>query len=233
MTLSTNIHANGIRNTMKRKLLAADSDNAKKKTKKATTSYHHKSSKRFNCGICFESVTFSKISTNTSCNHPFCTNCMSKYVNVQINKNATKVSCPNPECSVELKPQHLQSILPTKLIVEWESAICESSISLKQRIYCPYKNCSLLLVNDGVEAVTSCECPSCHRLFCAQCKVPWHGDMNCQEFQQSKTGRHNEKQLDEKFYELARTQNWQRCPGCSMYVQKNGGCNNMSCRLYV
>ncbi|KAI5408805.1 hypothetical protein KIW84_054590 [Lathyrus oleraceus] len=162
--------------------------------------------------------------TNTSCNHPFCTNCISKYVDVRIKQNTVKLSCPNPECSVELKPLHLQSILPKQVILEWESAICESSISLKQKFYCPYNNCSILLVNDGIEVVTSCESPSCHRLFCAQCKVPWHGDMNCQEFQQSKTGRDNEKQLDEKFFQLARTQNWQKCPGCSMYVQKNGGC---------
>src|SRR4051812_9745167 len=115
-SLSTNNHANGIQNTMKRKSLEADSDNQKKKTKKATTSYQRKSSKSFNCGICFDSVTVSKIFTNTSCNHPFCTNCISKYVNVQVNKNAAKVTCPNPDCSIELKPQHLQSVLPKQII---------------------------------------------------------------------------------------------------------------------
>ncbi|KAL5077246.1 hypothetical protein RYX36_016230 [Vicia faba] len=210
-SISTNSHAKGIQITMKRKTQG-------------------QSSKRFNCGICFDSLTVSNAFTNTSCNHPFCTNCISKYVNVQINKSAVKVSCPNPECSVELKPQHLQSILPKQVIVEWESAICESSISLRKRFYCPYKNCSLLLVNDGVEVVTSCECPSCHRLFCAQCKVPWHADMSCRRFQKSKTGRDNEKQLDEKFYELAKRKKWQKCPKCSIHVQRTGGCEHISCR---
>ena len=32
--------------------------------------------------------------------------------------------------------------------------------------------------------VTGAECPSCHRLFCAQCKVPWHEKMSCNEFQE-------------------------------------------------
>ncbi|XP_058783900.1 E3 ubiquitin-protein ligase RSL1-like [Vicia villosa] len=209
----------------KRKSLSEDSHGEKRK--KATTTQSSKSI----CGICFDSVKDYKIFTNTSCNHPFCTKCISKYVKLQRKLKVVKLSCPDPECSLVLKPQQFQSILRKDLIVEWESAICESSISLKQKIYCPYKNCSLMMVNDGVEVVTSCECPSCHRLFCAQCNVPWHADMNCREYREYQNSKpvQEEKQLDEKFLELAKTKNWQKCPGCSMYVQKRGGCNHMSC----
>ncbi|XP_058757062.1 E3 ubiquitin-protein ligase RSL1-like [Vicia villosa] len=195
------------------------------KRKKATTTQSSKSI----CGICFDSVTVSKIFTNTSCNHPFCTRCISKYVKLQRKDKVVKLYCPDPQCSLKLKPQHLQSILPKELIVEWESAIYESSISLRKKIYCPYKNCSVMLVNDGEEVVTSCECPSCHRLFCAQCKVPWHADMSCRRFQKSTKGQH-EKELDEKFIELAKRKKWQKCPKCSMHVQRNGGCEHISCR---
>jgi E3 ubiquitin-protein ligase RNF144 len=147
-------------------------------------------------------------------------------VKVQRQENKVKVNCPHPKCSVEFKPQHLQSILPTKIIVDWESAIYESSIPLNQKIYCPYKNCSLLLVNNGAENFTCCQCPSCYRLFCAQCKVPWHEDINCDEFQKLK------KPLDEEqFLELAKTKEWQKCPRCSMHVEKSRGCIHMKCRL--
>lgn len=49
---------------------------------------------------------------------------------------------------------------------------------------CPFKNCSVSLLNDEIKSVTNAECPSCYRLFCAQCKIPWHGGHNCQRFQQ-------------------------------------------------
>ena len=49
---------------------------------------------------------------------------------------------------------------------------------------CPFKNCSVSLLNDEIKIVTNAECPSCYRLFCAQCKIPWHGGHNCQRFQQ-------------------------------------------------
>ncbi|CAJ2640224.1 unnamed protein product [Trifolium pratense] len=200
-----------------------DEKNKNKKKQATTTKTKDQSSKKFTCGICFDSVTVSKRFTNTSCNHPFCRTCISKYVKVQRKDKVVKLNCPNPTCSVQLTPEHLQSILSKKVMIDWESAIHESSISLEQKIYCPYKNCSLLLVNDGAEVVTSCECPSCHRLFCAQCKVPWHADMSCREFLDSKNGRH-EKRLEKKFLDLAKKEKWQKCPKCSMHVQRNGGC---------
>ena len=142
------------------------------------------------------------------------------------------MKCPDPECSVELKPEHLQSILPKKVVVDRESAIYESSIVLRQKIYCPYKNCSLLLVNDGLEGVTSCECPSCHRLFCAQCEVPWHADMKCREFQKSKKVL-GEKQLDKKLVHLDKSEMWQKCPRCSIHVEKTLGCDFITSRFII
>jgi E3 ubiquitin-protein ligase RNF144 len=181
------------------------------------------------CGICIDSVKESRI-FKSECNHSFCKKCISKYVTIQRKEKVVKLNCPDPGCSVELKPENLQSMFPKKFIVEWESANCASSIDSKEKLYCPYKNCSLLLVNDEADSVTSCECPSCHRLFCAKCKVPWHADMNCRQFQKSKIG--GEKQWDRNFLVLAKREKWQRCPKCSMHVEKTYGCLHMRCRLY-
>ncbi|KAK2440799.1 putative E3 ubiquitin-protein ligase RNF217 [Trifolium repens] len=209
------LSANGKQNSMK---------------KASTTSTSQGQSPKSLCGICLDSVINSKIFTNGSCNHPFCTKCISKYVKVKRKEKVAKVNCPHPNCSVELKPQHLRSILSKNIIVDWESAIYESSIPLRKKIYCPYKNCSLLMVNNGAEKVTSCECPSCHRLFCAQCKVPWHANINCRKFQKLKKVSDKEQQLDMKFLELAKRKEWQKCPRCSMHVEKAEGCSHMTCR---
>ncbi|XP_061374008.1 uncharacterized protein LOC133316287 [Gastrolobium bilobum] len=181
------------------------------------------------CGVCFDFKPDSHMFRRCQCNHPFCTDCISKYVANQIQQNILKVNCPNPKCSVELKPKHLQIILPKQVIDRWESARCESSIAVSEKTYCPFKNCSVLLVNDGGKVVTSSECPSCHRLFCAQCKVPWHAEMNCNEFRKLKRSK-IEKDLDTKFLELAKGKMWQKCPKCYMYVQRRSGCEHMLCR---
>ncbi|WJX37323.1 RBR-type E3 ubiquitin transferase [Trifolium repens] len=188
-------------------------------------------SSKSSCGICFEFITDSDMFKRKRCNHLFCVDCISKYVDSQISNNVVKIFCPTPNCSAKLEPRHLQNIMPREFIDRWEIAKYESKISLDQKTYCPFKNCSILLVddNDSREVVTSCECPACHRLFCAQCKVPWHAEMRCWEFQNSKRDK-NEQDLDDKFLDLARRKKWQRCPNCSIYVKRRSGCEHMKCR---
>ncbi|XP_061373994.1 uncharacterized protein LOC133316278 [Gastrolobium bilobum] len=188
----------------------------------------HGQRSKFLCSICFDSKAEYDLFRGGECNHPFCTDCISKHVATQIQQNILNVHCPNPNCSMELKPQHLQTLLPKEVIDRWESARYESSIAGWQKTYCPFKDCSVLLVNDG-EVVIQSECPFCHRLFCAQCKVPWHARMNCNEFQKLKNGK-RDNDLDRKFLELAKGKMWQKCPKCYMYVQRRSGCEHMTCR---
>ncbi|KAG4974855.1 hypothetical protein AAZX31_11G202100 [Glycine max] len=139
---------------------------------------------QFLCGLCFNDKPVSQMFKEGKCNHPFCTHCISKHVATQMHQNILKVMCPNPNCPVELKPEYFHNILASEVIVRWETVRCESLIVGLEKTYCPFKDCSVLLVNDGEKDVISAECPSCHRLFCARCKVPWHGIMSCEEFQE-------------------------------------------------
>ncbi|XP_027337726.1 probable E3 ubiquitin-protein ligase RNF217 [Abrus precatorius] len=184
---------------------------------------------QFLCGICFDHKPVSDMFKQGKCNHPFCTICISKHVATQIHQNILKVNCPNPNCSMELKPEFLHTILPKEVIVRWETARCEALIVGSEKTYCPFKDCSVLLLDDGGKVVISAECPSCHRLFCAQCRVPWHGGWSCKEYQRLKKSR-DEKELDKKFLKLAKGKMWQKCPQCAMFVQRRGGCEHMTCR---
>ncbi|VFQ98940.1 unnamed protein product [Cuscuta campestris] len=183
-------------------------DEGKNITKKSGS---HRPSK-FQCAICFEEEPMSDGFEIKVCHHVFCATCMTTYVATKIRQNVVKVTCPTPKCPSELKPRHLQTILPREVIDRWETARCESTIAESQKTYCPFNDCSVLLVDDGGEVVTSAECPSCHRLFCAQCRVPWHGMMTCREFQRKKNMNKNEQDLDKKFFKLAEKKMWQKCP---------------------
>ncbi|PKI67021.1 hypothetical protein CRG98_012559 [Punica granatum] len=90
------------------------------------------------------------------------------------------------------------------------------------------KDCSAMLVNDSEKVIEQSECPHCHRLFCAQCHVPWHAGVACMEFQAL---NEDERGSDDLFLrKLAREKNWGRCKfefcyGCgSAWSQSHGGC---------
>ncbi|KAI9191943.1 hypothetical protein LWI28_015837 [Acer negundo] len=115
-------------------------------------------------------------------------------------------------------------------------ALCETVIVGAQKFYCPFKDCSALLINDveeeeEEEAVRESECPYCHRLFCAQCSVPWHSEIGCAEFQ--KLNKNEREPEDIMLMKLAQNEKWQRCPNCRYYVEKKEGCMFMNCSLAI
>lgn len=183
------------------------------------------------CNICMEDKTFEMFPNNGSCGHLFCTDCISKHIDAKIKENITIVTCPEPNCKILIKPEvcRYQSLVPKEVLDRWDNALCESLIKGFEKFYCPFKDCSALLVDDGGEAVTSSECPHCNRLFCAQCKVSWHSGMDCKEYQ-SLIKKGEIARNDNMLMDLAKNKKWKRCPNCNFYVEKTTGCEHIACR---
>ena len=72
------------------------------------------------------------------------------------------------------------------------------------------------------------ECPHCFRLFCAQCKVPWHSGVNCEDF--AMLGADGRGREDILLRNMAKDYQWQRCPKCKFYVERISGCMLILCR---
>ncbi|XP_076929337.1 E3 ubiquitin-protein ligase RSL1-like, partial [Bidens hawaiensis] len=179
------------------------------------------------CAICMDTKTASEMFENSNvCRHSFCQECICGHVAAKISENRARVRCPDPSCKGVIGPEACRSIIPNEVLERWENILCESLITESDKFYCPFQDCSALLVNDGGVAVTSSECPYCNRLFCAQFKVAWHCEMNCVEFQSLRGGKGSEKLL----MDLANKQKWMRCSKRGFYVERVRGCSRISCR---
>lgn len=83
------------------------------------------------------------------------------------------VKCPEPEmCG---------GLVPKEVLERWGDALFEAMILKWKRLKCPFKDWWAPMMDEGDEEAV--ECPSCWRMFCAQCKVGWHGEMECGEFE--------------------------------------------------
>ncbi|KAE9595870.1 putative aminoacyltransferase, E1 ubiquitin-activating enzyme [Lupinus albus] len=185
----------------------------------------------FFCTICMDSKPAEEIFRSQNCSHTFCGYCITKYVAAKIQENISMVKCPDPKCRGVLDPQSCRSIIPKDVFDRWEDALCDNLVLGSQKFYCPFKDCSAMLIDDGMKNVTSSECPHCNRMFCAQCKVSWHAGLDCSEFQNLKDGV--QKKEDIMVLELAMNNRWRRCSKCKFFVEKNEGCAHISCRLVV
>ncbi|XP_012852686.1 PREDICTED: probable E3 ubiquitin-protein ligase RNF217 [Erythranthe guttata] len=83
-------------------------------------------------------------------------------------------------------------------------------------------------MNDGGGDVREAECPFCNRLFCARCSVTWHSGVDCEEF--SKLRFDERGREDRMVHELAKKNQWQRCPRCKFFVERKEGCLHITCR---
>ncbi|XP_058001887.1 uncharacterized protein LOC110672679 isoform X2 [Hevea brasiliensis] len=181
-----------------------------------------KSDPEFVCEICVEPKTGDESFDIKGCTHAYCRDCMAKYLDSKLQDNIAKISCPVSGCAGSLEPEYCRSILPQEVFDRWGNALCEALIMGCQKFYCPFKDCSAMLIDDGGEVIRESECPNCRRMFCAQCKVPWHSGIQCQEFQ--KLHEDEREKEDIMLMKLAENKHWRRCPNCRIYVERTQGC---------
>ncbi|XP_024028873.1 probable E3 ubiquitin-protein ligase RNF217 [Morus notabilis] len=189
------------------------------------------------CEICAERKPIDEIFPNDSsdCKHSFCSDCISKHISTKVRYSHLNsvISCPGLDCKDVhvLELEACREILPKDVVDKWDDSLCEALILNSQKFYCPFKDCSAVLLDDSEElgeVIVESECPICHRLFCARCRVPWHSGIGCEEF-----GRLHEDERgteDLMLREIAKEKKWKRCPECMFYVERTEGCLHITCR---
>ncbi|GLT46213.1 hypothetical protein SLA2020_199860 [Shorea laevis] len=170
-------------------------------------------SSRSFCEICVERKEPNEMFTVGGCAHSFCTECISVHVKTRLEEGVTVIRCPGVSCRAVLELDACRSVLPKGVLDLWEKTL----------------DCSAVLLNDnGGEVITQSECPFCHRLFCAQCNVPWHQGIDCKEFQRLNEDERGREDLTLR--KLAKENKWGRCPRCKYYVERTEGCPHITCR---
>lgn len=181
------------------------------------------------CEICIEPMSFSE-KKFTPCDHPFCSDCMIKYIDAKLEDNISEIPCPALGCKQLLDPLTCQNLIAPHLFLRWCDVLCESAVMSLERSYCPNRNCSALVVNEcrRGKAVKKTTCPNCKRIFCFQCMLPWHAGLRCEESREL-----SGEDADFVFGVLAKRRKWKRCPRCRHFVERVNGCVIIKCRCHA
>ncbi|KAK6138041.1 hypothetical protein DH2020_028205 [Rehmannia glutinosa] len=189
------------------------------------------------CAICFEDTSVDQMSAITGCLHRYCFSCMSKHVQFKLLLGSLP-KCPYENCKSELKLDSCKKFLTPELFDIMNQRMKEASIPAAEKIYCPYPRCSTLLSKSELkgsmgnskvvtEVLGGRKCPKCSGIFCINCKVPWHNNMNCLDFKRLNPYPCNE---DKKLNSLATKNLWRQCPKCNHMVSLAEGCYHIYCR---
>ncbi|KAI5673172.1 hypothetical protein M9H77_13536 [Catharanthus roseus] len=180
----------------------------------------------FTCEICIEPMLLrNKLFNNDGkCGHPFCSDCMIKYIQAKLEDNTAVIPCPALNCGQFLEPLTCRELIGEELFIRWCDVLCERALMCFPQSYCPNRNCSALIVNECGGNLKKELCPNCKRLFCFNCKVTWHAGFRCEESGETRDLN------DLAFGWLAEQRKWIRCPQCHHFVERINGCQIVRCR---
>jgi E3 ubiquitin-protein ligase RNF144 len=105
------------------------------------------------CEICAEPKKTEEMFNIQTCHHSFCSECVIKQVATKIQDKISHVSCPGLNCKGVLELESCSSLLSKELFDKWDNLLCESLFLPFPKLYCPFKDCSAMLLdeNEGEE----------------------------------------------------------------------------------
>lgn len=177
------------------------------------------------CGIC--TCDYDAAETmSLECGHRFCTMCWENHISTQVTAGNPFVECPEGGCKVQVDELTVTRMLKDpELLTRFKHAICRAYIANNPLLSgCPQPDCPNAIKVRRAEARTV-RC-TCGFRFCFACRRRDHDPLPCALLQVW-----NQKTTDEGETARYLAVNTKDCPKCNVVIEKNGGCNHMTCRV--
>ena len=171
------------------------------------------------CERCNEIFIVNENNKVEKCGHSFCPGCWYDFLSVKIKENKLpSIKCLDYNCQEKLTDEFIINLLNsnTYLIKAYKRYKLELEIiNDPNKKLCPYPNCDsfLELIDIRNKDVT---CKNNHT-FCFECLKKSHGKLPCNET------------IDKNLVEYAKNNFVKKCPKCSIIIEKNKGCNHITC----
>ncbi|KAJ4141185.1 hypothetical protein NW768_000393 [Fusarium equiseti] len=185
----------------------------------------------FICDICCEDDEGLE-SFAIKCGHRYCVDCYRHYLTQKIREEgeAARIQCPSDGCGRILDSASLDVLVTPALADRYQELLNRTYVEDKDNFkWCPAPDCPNALEcgvkpKDLGKIVPTVEC-RCGYRFCFGCPNPDHQPAPCDLV----------KKWLKKCADDSETANWisantKECPKCNSTIEKNGGCNHMTCR---
>ncbi|KAH7883133.1 hypothetical protein F5I97DRAFT_182403 [Phlebopus sp. FC_14] len=180
--------------------------------------------RRCHCGICLEDFPEDDAVRIEHCGHELCMDCARGHVFSKIEEHRFPVLCPL--CTVDHAKRDPSTISRSVVQLlgvsekQYETWIEMEMAQFSTLIHCPKCKQSAFVDKEDLEEVDSLRCPvlGCDHMWCRKCQqtITVNG---------AKHSCDGSAELDH----LMHQQGWKYCPNCKTPIQKQDGCNHMSC----
>lgn len=196
---------------------------ARNKNKPAAQPNSGKGEKGKECDICMgdlEEITL-------TCDHKCCANCLNTMIDIALREKSTaELRC------IHCKKRKLNFDDMSRITNDREKMNGLLEILLHETLaidahakQCPTANCKNVFCNDD-SFIEIIRCPGCNETYCRQC---CHSHSVKQTCEKAKVERERDAKNGTSATAQWLKQNTKPCPKCNTAIEKNEGCNHMTC----
>jgi ariadne-1 len=179
----------------------------------------------FTCPLCFDTVSKDKC-IGLACGHFFCASCWTSWLSAENEKGPSAIftTCMAEKCK-EIIPEEIQmKLLPKDKKQKFKTWLIDNLIQGNRHLrWCPTPSCHRAVEYKGGGMMEIfCHCGS---VFCFKCGYEGHRPADCEIVE--KWVQKNSTDAENVNWIIANTK---KCPKCNVFIEKNQGCNHMTCR---
>ncbi|CAE7059866.1 unnamed protein product [Rhizoctonia solani] len=186
------------------------------------------------CTVCFEQgshVRFAARSPTAMCQHgaTVCVSCVEQHILTAIHKSKmVDIRCPHAGCGKMLEYQDIYcSVRDWGKLAYYEQLLIRREMgNTEQFVWCKNPVCTSGQVHKPGPAQPIVTCNTCRQRSCYIHDRPWHEGITCAEFD-VKVRKYEEQDRATRTYLIKNTKS---CPRCKRKIERNGGCDHMTCQ---
>lgn len=182
------------------------------------------------CGICYDEMHQDEAYA-LECGHTFCRECWMSYLHTAgegRKYGSLNIRCPQQGCSCRMLARHFQD-LSQEMNARYDEHLFRAFLEYDSSSRaCPGSQCNcvaILVTAKEAEWADTCHCTQCDSLFCFGCGEEPHPPATCLAMAEW-------ARIQSKSNFWVR-KNAKPCPGCHAPIEKNQGCNHMTCTCGV
>ncbi|PRP72804.1 hypothetical protein PROFUN_07704 [Planoprotostelium fungivorum] len=188
--------------------------------------------KEIDCFICFDTIPVAE-SSALLCGHALCQDCWKDFLAVEVKEMKTLIHCPGmngkKKCTMVIDESMVFKLLQDKEAEErFYQSMVKSYVEENTRYkWCTAPGCdhAICLNEANAQHNEAVECV-CGNKFCFRCLNVDHRPATCEMISlwKKKCGSEDEDMAETYIAAISRP-----CPHCKSPIQKNDGCNHMTC----
>ena len=181
---------------------------------------------KIECLICMSEIKKDDYFPLKSCCDLYHVDCLREYLNLEITEKRVPIKCP--KCEDIFQESDLRERLDNEMFGKYQKFLMDNLVMNNPDEFscCPTPDCAYVFMPNGQSRFL---CSLCNQDYCLNCRVNYHENITCEEFQKSfKESGYGES--DKQFFSFVKGNKFKQCPNCKYWVEKNRGCNHMTCR---